>query len=346
MRLRPPKLFPTRQLPTKLNNERLAELAAVKLRALVTEHLDIQTAEVQRLGGGASCLADGEGWIYFPTTASGMLGTASIWARAHDCPQVNLIVDGNAGALAFAARGFADPVPVIWQSSGRDISRAEAADPMIEPPPDCPDLTATLVASGLEVVPDHGVWIGELNGLEVARVGSRDGECSMDIGVGAYDQFAAAALLPEAEDRADSLDRVIEMVRPHRIAGSEPHAIGRLVRSRWLRAQLVRDPGALELESLEPIPLLVERPGLMENQPAAAIGNRADGSRVLVAFTVGLDLGIGETAAGLAALHDPDEVLVVVPPRDHHQRIVDSVAALAKPALVVAVEGEWAAVSP
>ena len=131
------------------------------------------------------------------------------------------------------------------------------------------------------------------------------------------------------------------MVRPHRIADAEPHALGRLVRARWLRAQLVREPSLLDLDTLEAVPLLFERPGLMEGQPAAALGSRSDGSSVLVTCTVGLDLGIAETTAGLAALHQPDEIIVVVPPRDHHQRIIDSVAALAVPSRVVTIPGEW-----
>ena len=331
-----------RQLPTKLNNERLAELAAAKLRALVTEHLEIETAEAHRLGGGASVVAGGEGWIYFPTQSPGVLGTAVIWANANSCNAINLIVDDGAGELAFAASAFAAPRPTIWEVSGRDMAVVEAQSPSIEPPPDCAELTAIMVSVGLDVVADHGVWLGEINGLEVARVGSREGGCAIDIGVGAYDQFASAALTPEDRDAAEALENVISMVRPHRSADSAPHALGRLVRSRWLRSQVVADPSIIGLDSLNPIPLLFARPGLMETQPAAGLGATVDGAVALVTFTVGLDLGIAETTAGLAALHEPDEIIVVVPPRDRHQRIVDAVDALSLPSRVIAIEGAWA----
>ncbi len=268
-----------------------------------------------------------------------MLGTAIIWSNANDCSATNLIVDEGAGELAHAAQSFAAPAPNIWQASGREIERAAPVTPHIPPPPKCADFTAELIAAGLDVVADHGVWLGEINGLEVARVGMRDGECSIDIGVGAYDQFASAAISPN-RNVAESLGVVVSMVAPHRVAGGEPHAIGRLVRSRWLRAQLIREPGLIGLDSLNPIPLLLERPGLNESQPAAALGLRGDTS-VLVACTVGLDLGIAETAAGLVALHEPDELVVVVPPRDQHQRITDAVDALNLPSQVVAIEGEW-----
>lgn len=259
-----------------------------------------------------------------------------------------LIVDEGAGELAHAASMFADPAPSIWQATGRSMSKASAIAPVVPSPPECLSMTADLAAAGLDVVADHGVWLGELNGLEVARVGLRDGHCSMDIGVGAYDQFASAALNLDRDD-VEALDTVVRMVRPHRIAGAAPHAIGRLVRSRWLRAQVVRDPGLIGLDQLNPIPLLRERPGLMETQPAAGLGRRGT-STVLVVFAVGLDMGIAETAAGLAATHagQPDgdniaEIIVVVPTRDRHPRIIESVETLRLPARVIAIEGEWAA---
>jgi len=317
------------------------------LHALVREHLDHDITEATRLGSGASVLADGEGWIYFPNAVPGLLGTAVIWGAAQDCRHMNLIVDEGAGHLAHAASMFSEPAPIVWQVSGRSMSIARPTIPVIVPPPECVSLTAELANAGLDVVADHGVWLGEVNGLEVARVGIREGECEMDIGVGAYDQFASAALRADRSDELE-LDRVISMVRPHRTAGAEPHALGRLVRSRWLRSQVTREPGLIGLDLLNPIPLLWERPGLMETQPAAGLGRRGD-IKVLVVFSVGLDLGVVETAAGLAALHSsaPDhegieEVLVVVPERDMHQRILDSVSALALPAFVIPLEGEWA----
>ena len=283
-------------------------------------------------------VVDDQGWVYVPTVVPGVVGTAVVWAAAQNCTTTNVIVDEGAGALAHAATGFNAP-PVVWLAEGRSISKAEPIAPIIEPAPTCPAMTAELATAGLDVVADHGVWIGEINGLEVARVGMREGECSIDIGVGAYDQFASAALSPD-RDVAESLQTVLSMVAPHRSAESTPHALGRLVRSRWLRAQLVRNPSSIGLDSLNPIPLLHERPGLNEAQPAAALGANSEGS-VLVVCTVGLDLGVAETAAGLAALHQPDSIVVALPERDRHQRIIDSVASLAAPSKVVAVEGEW-----
>lgn len=284
-------------------------------------------------------MIDGAGWVYFPTLAPGVLGTAVVWGAANTCNAINLITDHGAGELAHAASAFSEPTPTIWLASGRAMAPASAVMPTIAAPPACAELTAELATAGLDVVADHGVWLGEINGLEVARVGMRDGECSMDIGVGAYDQFASAALSPD-RDIAGSLATVVSMVAPHRNAESAPHALGRIVRARWLRAQLVREPELIGLDSLNPIPLLHERPGLNETQPAAALGTSADGT-ILVCCTVGLDLGIAETAAGLVALHKPDALIVVLPPRDRHQRIVDAVASLSISSRVETIEGEW-----
>jgi len=277
---------------------------------------------------------------------SGALGSAVIWGTAHGCERVNLIVDEGGGDLAHAATMFAEPAPQIWRAHEREIHLVEPVVPKIERPPECLDYNVVLAEAGLDIVADHGVWLGEINGLEVARVGLRDGKCSIDIGVGAYDQFASAALNVD-RDAATELAMVVDMVRPHRTAGAAPHPMGRIVRARWLRTQIIRQPDLIGLDSINPIPLLHERPGLMEAQPAAAIGRRGN-ETVLVVCSVGLDLGVAETAAGLAAylcgddtIHSIDEVIVAVPTRDRYQRIVDSVAGLALPSSVLAVEGEW-----
>ena len=252
-----------------------------------------------------------------------------------------MILDEADGTLAFTASGFGEPRPAIWKATERSIHRVEPEAPEIAATPDCVASTAILAEADLEVVADHGVWIGEINGLEVARVGyDQDGECAIDIGVGAYDQFASAALSPDRDER-ESLSIVVDMVRPHLIAGAAPHPIARLVRSRWLRAQIVKDPSLVGLDSVDPVPLLFARPGLVESQPAAGIGKDSEGRSIALVCSTGIDLGVAETAAGLIARYEPDSVLVAMPERDHHPRIVSAMEALVVPAHLVAVSGEW-----
>jgi len=261
------------------------------------------------------------------------------WAIGEELDTVNVVVDEGASELAYVSRGYEHPLISVWQSSARTVVQADPLDPVVEPPPDCADLTAELSLAALEVVADHGVWLGEINGLEVARVGVRHGECAIDIGVGAHDQFASAAINPDG-DPAEALRRVAELVRPHRIAGAPAHSLGRLVRARWLRAQAIRDAAVIGLDRLAPVPMLNPRLGLKETQPAVGLGSAND-LTVLVVFVVGIDLAVSEVAAGLLQYHRADEVLVVLPERDHHHRIVESVEALSVPARVLTLEGEW-----
>lgn len=268
-----------------------------------------------------------------------MLGTAVLWAIANDLSPVNLILDENRPDLAFAAAGFGEPTPRVWRADGRALVAIDPEPPLVPPPPECPDALRELDRAGLDVVADHGVWLGEVHGLEVARVGHLDGSCVLDIGVGVHDQLAAA--LDRSRSERDKLTTVVDLVRTHRRAGSAPHPIGRLVRSRWLRSRAMADPDLVGVDALVPTPLLVPRPGLNETQTAAGLGRRGD-DEVLVLFGVGIDVGIPETAAGLLHHHQPDEVVVVVPPRDRHHRIDAMVAALDRPSAVVELEGEWA----
>ena len=304
------------------------------------EHLEREVDEPTPLGSGSAVIVDNACWAYYPEPVRGVLGATTVWAQSRGATHTNLILDEADGVLAFTATGFEEPTPSIWHAIERSMHRVDAQPPVIEPAPDCPDSTALLASKGLEAVADHGVWLGELNGLEVARVGIREGECGLDIGVGAYDQFASAALQLDRNDET-SLDHVLGMVRPHRVAGVEPHPIGRLVRSRWLRAQLIAEPESIGLTSLNPVPLLIPRPGLVETQPAAGIGQGNNGEDVLVVCSTGIDLGVAETAAGLAAQNQPQRIVVVMPQRDHHPRIAQALETLACPAELVAVEGAW-----
>lgn len=277
--------------------------------------------------------------MYFPSVAPGALGTAVVWSASVGVSELNVVVDHGDAALAFTASGFEAPAPKIWRAVDRSLVAARPTPPEIDEPPTCPEQVALLEAAGLEVVVEHGVVLGEINGLEVARVGHVDGRCAVEIGVGAYDQFASAALTLERDD-ASALAKVVDLVGPHRVAGAEPHPIGRLVRARWLRRQVIAQPELVGADSVEPIPLLTERPGLNESQPAAAIAER-NGGRALVVFAVGLFVGAAEVAAGLAVHHGVSEVVLVMPSRDLHPRIVASVERLSVPASVLALEGDW-----
>ncbi len=282
-------------------------------------------------------------WAYAHDAPRGAIGTAVGLAQRAKAAHVGVVVDEAQPALGAAAGEFSTPDVAVWVADGRALRRVEPAAIEIPAPPPPDELTALIVDAGLDLVADHHVWLGEWNGLELARVGVRDGDpaghTSIDIGVGAYDQFASAALTADRNDAA-ALARVIELVRPHRVDGAEPHPMGRLVRSRWLRASACRAPGAVGADWLEPVPLPYPRPGMMESQPAAAFGKDGQGS-VLVVFGVGPDLGIVEEIGALASVHRPSRAVLAMPGRDLHPRITDSLDALAVPTTTCAIEGDW-----
>lgn len=239
--------------------------------------------------------------------------------------------------FAFIADGFA-PTTSVWLTEGRDLVRAKPDLVSPSTQPDCAELVAVMDLLGLDIVPDHDVWLGEINGLEVARVGHIDGACAMEIGVGAHDQIASAALDAD-RDPAAALRRVVDLVRPFRTAGAAPHAIGRMVRSRWLRSQAWRNPSLIGVQNLQPVPLLEPRPGLNEIQPAAAL---ADDGQTLCVFVAGIDVGVAETVAALSQLHEVDNAVVVHPRQDAHPRVSTALERLRIPIEERVLEGEWA----
>lgn len=206
----------------------------------------------------------------------------------------------------------------VWQVDGVEL---RPPDPQVpEPPPPVPDfhpLVQLMRDVGLEVVADNDAIVGEFNGLEVARLVAQDDGHRLDVGVGAYDQDAFALMHADLEPH-DALATVLAEVQRHRVRGAAPHPINRLVRERWLRAELVADPSRVGAVALAPVASMVERDGLHDILPAAAVGSDGDDRRLLVVCSVGIDLDLVPTAGELASYSDVDQVVFVLPERDHH----------------------------
>jgi hypothetical protein len=215
---------------------------------------------------------------------------------------------------------------------------AEAA-PVPPPPPLDPRLARwadVLVAAGADPLVEHGRLIGEVDGLEVARVTVRDGEPVLEIGVGRFDREAHAltsADLPTEE----ALAKVVELVRRHR--RGDGHPLARLVPERRLRARLVADPGLVGADHLLPMAPVVEAPDLRTPWPAPATGEDRDGRPLVAVASSGIDLDLVPAAAD-ARLADGRgaRLVLVVPTRDVHPVTVALAAALADPAEVVGID--------
>lgn len=275
------------------------------------------------------------------------MGAALAWAARHDAAEVDLLAepaeDRHLGVWTRQARHF-DPAPRVW-SIGRD--GLEAVDPApypehVVPPPHAAEQVLLLEQAGVEVVVEHGTVIGELRGLEVARVTTTpDGGTELQVGVGRYDQ-EASALMQADLSRPDALDRVVELVAPLRAPDAPPHPVNRLARERWLRWQLVQEPGLVGLGELQPVDSPEARGGLRDRAVAAAVGSRADGTPVVVVAAEGADLDIVPRAADTRAWHAPDAELVIVLPAGNVQPVTERLAArLARPATVLDIAPEW-----
>ena len=290
--------------------------------------------------GGAALYADRTAWVYL-TDAVVTLGRALALATSRGCDTLHLIVDHGGGVAARRA-ALLHPEPLVWRVVERSLTRVAPAPRLdASPPTDADEFVSILRAAGLEVVVEHGVISGEVRGLSVATVvRGVGGRSRLAVGVGRIDQEATDLLhgdLPLHETLASAIDEV----RVHRHHHAKPHPVNRLARERWLRSQLVARPSVVGLVDLVATAPAEPRANLRDPVPAAAVGHDADGGRVLVVCSVGIDLELVPAAADLIDRERAERVVLALPARDHHAMQRTLATKLRVPAEFVAVEGEW-----
>lgn len=212
-----------------------------------------------------------------------------------------------------------DPAPDVFLIEDTELTRAAAAptDEIVAPPDD-PAMATQLRQAGLDVVVEHGMLLGELRGIELARIQHGDNGPELHIGVGKLDR-EMTAMVHENLPRPEALTRVVEIVDAERRAERPPHPLRDLAPERWLRSVIVNDPHLVGCADLEAAPSPFARTNLLERSTAAAVGHDEDGRAVTVVTTVGIDLDVIPTAVDTRALLDPDSrLVVVVPERDRH----------------------------
>lgn len=333
----------------RLRRAKLAGLRRSLLAGTVDEADGV--AEPVELGALTASHGGGIATVLVEDGGAAPVGAAVLWAGRRETRRLALFVDDDAGVTARLAGYFStDDRPV-------EVRRVEAAgsvpaepEPLVAPPSgpdDGAELVALLRAEGLEVVVEHGVITGELLGLEVARlvrwpseVGGDD-ELHLEAGVGRFDRDAVAAVHPD-EPPAESLARTVAAVRRHRHPGAPTHPLQRLARERWLRADLLADPAPVGARWLEPVSTPLERGGLRDVHPAAAVGEDVDGEPLVVVCSTGIDPALVPHAADVRALHSPGAQLVLaLPERDVHPATERLAASLRSPASLVAVPVGW-----
>jgi len=328
-----------------MDSARLSGLARTKLEALIGRAFPEVSAPAQSFGAGAVIVDSGRAFVYLTDASPSPLSAALAWGQRHEARDLHVIVDDVDPVLALQASGLS-PSATVWRAVGTELERAEVGPS--EPDPEVPqsvlDQTELLEAAGCDAVVEHGVLIGEVLGLEVARVVvDQDGDASVRVGVGLYDQDAHDLIHADAltEER---LQQVVGEVRQHRRADTRPHPLNRLARERWLRRVLVNSPNLLALESVEPVIPLVPRGGIREEQAVAAIGTSGT-SRIVVVTSTGIDLDMVPIAAGHVSVESADgpidEVMLVLPERDHHAVIQEMATSLRVPASLRSIPNPW-----
>jgi hypothetical protein len=350
----PPPNMPLERQPRGQVRDRRPTLNAAKLAALVASRWGPGDRRPHTFGSGAALIGEGPdgrpvAWILPGEAAERSLGPALLWAEREGAEAVNLVCSEAAGPLARQASLFREPAPEVFRIDGTALGPAKP-DPVprradVSAPPELVDL---LIDAGLEVVAEGGMVRGEVNGLEVARIvtGQTSGGVPIDaplleVGVGKADRELTAMLHGELDPVAQ-LDRVVAIVRDHRRAGAPPHPLNQLVPERWMRSSLCRDPGSIGLSELRPAEGARPRANLRERDIAVATGTALDGTRVVVACSVGGALDLVPLAADArAAIDRAARLLLAVPERDDLPGNRRLAARLRVPAKVVPVPDDW-----
>jgi hypothetical protein len=290
--------------------------------------------------GGAALVGDDGAWVLADAQPERSLGPAlAVARRAEVTGRINLIVDDAAGLLARRASQFAEP-PVIWFAAGTTLEQAEpeplAPDPALDSR--VAPFADVLTAAGADPVVEHGRLIGEVEGLEVARVVVDADGPHLEVGVGRFDR-EAHALVSSDRPTAETLAGVVAFVRSHRRHDGEPHPLKQLAADRWLRSRLLHDPGLVGADHLAPMSPTVEAPDLRTAWPSPATGIDTEGRPIVVVASVGVDLDLVPAAAD-ARLADGRgaRLVLAMAERDAHPVTRALAAALADPAEIVTVE--------
>ncbi|MDP8974982.1 MAG: hypothetical protein M3N28_01160 [Actinomycetota bacterium] len=333
-----------------VDSVRRQALLQAKLGALVAEHRGTHwpgpendsEAVTGTFPGGATLRAGPVGWVLAEDRPERALGGALVWSRRHEISEVHVMAEEATGLLARRAGAFAQP-PQVWRIEGRSLAAAEPEPPVSEPPlpPEAETFVTFLSEAGVEPVIEHGVLSGEVLGLEVARVVVEELGVFLEVGVGKHDRYAQR-LLNQDRPPLEALVAAADAVRALRNPEAPAHQVNRLSRERWLRSILVAQPALVGASALAPIPAPTARTDLRHPLPAPAAGLDTEGRPVVVVCSIGIDVDLVPAAADVRLSDGRGARLILaVPAADDHPLIRDLAAALAEPAEIVAIPGDW-----
>jgi hypothetical protein len=330
-----------------LDPQRRQALEMARLRALVADHTGRPvTADASPLGAGA-VLSDGSELWASISSHTGLGPVVAHASRRRSTAAHVVVVDpGGSDAAGIVARRAAQfRVPVtVWCAEGRRLRpiAAVAPTPLMEVsvPHDLHRLlTCTIEHAGVDVVYEHGVVRGEVEGLEVCRiiVNIDDAEARLEVGVGTHDR-EAFQLMHADRPVHDALAQIATLVRTHRRADAPTHPLNQWAPERLVLARLRRDPALIGADSIVTLTPPVPRGGVKERAPAVA---RAviDGEDTMVVCSAGVDLDLVPFAADarVSAGRADMALLIVVPTRDRVSVTVELATQLRVSATVVGI---------
>ena len=318
---------------------RRSQLNALKLRALVRDHLGVDDgsvpAEAGEFGAGAALVHEGAAWVLLDEHPERGLGAALAWALRRDAAALHVLADTATGTLARRAQGFGYPISV-WHVEGRALLPA-----VVEPLPDVSSVPAehevwtdVIAQGGALPVVEHGVLAGEVNGLEVCRVvtDAYTDEVRLEVGVGAHDR-EAFQMLHGNRPTTEALADVVSSVSTHRQPGAPRHPLNMLAQERALRTRLVAQPQLVGASAVMTVQPPIPRPNVKDPIPCVAIAT-IDGQPTAVVCSSGVDLDLVPYAIDARAALGTTECLIVLPARDALD-VQRRLAALVSPPLTV-----------
>lgn len=253
------------------------------------------------------------------------------------------------GAQLARIGGLFLPEVRVWAVAGTDVVEVAAAPaPPLPAPPgaEASELVDLLVDVGLELSVEPGMILGEVAGLEVARITVDADGPSLAIGVGRFDQELSSVAQSDLP-RREALERAADVVRLARTMGGPAlaggaHPMSRLARERWLRTAVIAEPGLVGATELAPVPGLWVRSGLRTPAPAGALGHDAAGRAMIVVCSTAVDVDLVPAALELAVETEPSARVVLALPANDIVASTRRVAALAiEEPEIVAVTPPW-----
>lgn len=300
--------------------ERRSRLLSLKLRALVREHLGLESEpegmpEVFALG--AAFVTDNDVWILIDGDATRSLGPSLAWSLKFN-RHVQVLVERDSGIIARRAALFSLPT-TVWHVNEKSLLPAvsEPHLPFVDASESHSALMHIISSAGADVVVEHGIVVGEVRGLEMCRVvdDATTGVARLEVGMGVNDREAFAMVHGEMPTE-DAMRTVIDTVAQHREPGAMVHPFNQFGAERLHRWNALQNPSSIGFASLTPANPPVKRTNLKDAVPCVATGTTVDGDTAVAVFVNGIDLDVVTFAADAADMHGCKRIVIAARSRD------------------------------